>query len=159
MERALIGKNKRGDEPLDSREDDSDSIDMHSHNDEECKNNRHDMLNVEEDDSSNDDCDSDESDATREVDNRSFCEKLEDGMDEVVVSVQDFLYGERKSFTEDIPATMLDSDNEIRHIDKVQTRRNFNKKFGYKFLKVFFIIGGVVVAFSLLGALLAKLLL
>ena len=91
-------------------------------------------------------------------DNRSIGEKIEDGMDEVVAGVQDFFYGERKNFNEDIPATMVDPDSEIRHVNKVQTRRNFNKKYGAKFIKWLFIILGIGLVVSLGYGLIEKLL-
>ena len=87
----------------------------------------------------------------KEKDNRSFGEKVEDTMDDVVYGVQNFLYGERKGLKEDIPATMPDPDNEIRHVNKQQTRANFSRKYGFKILKWMFlsipiIIGIVIVA-------------
>ena len=85
----------------------------------------------------------------------TFEDKLEGAMD----SVQDFFYGERKSFTEDIPATM-ETPQGIRKINKVQTRRNIHKKlFGKKGPIILLIILGVGVLIGLIITLIEKLLL
>ena len=78
-------------------------------------------------------------------DNRSLGEKIEDKIDDIVATTQDILYGERKNINEDIPATMPDPDNEIRHVNKIQTRKNISKKImkngGWKILTGVLVFG------------------
>ena len=86
-----------------------------------------------------------------EGDTRSLGEKIEDTMDEVVARTQEFFYGERHSMAEDLIATMPDPDTEIRHVNKVQTRRNINKKIlGKKGAKIFLVIVAVVMVIGLI---------
>ena len=67
-------------------------------------------------------------------------DKIEGVMDDVAT----FFYGEKGSYTEDIPATMYNS-NGRRVVNKVQTRRNFNKRlFGKKGQLIFLIIVGIM---------------
>ena len=75
-------------------------------------------------------------------------ERIDDAMDDIVGGLYDFIYGERKNFTEDIPATMPDPDNEIRHINKVQTRRNFNRRYGKVIVKIFlgFVLFAIIIS-------------
>lgn len=83
--------------------------------------------------------------------NKSLSEKIDDAMDDAVGGLYDAIYGEGNDFTHDIPATMPDPDNEIRHINKVQTRRNFNKRFSKYILKGFLIVFGLgILAYILL---------
>ena len=86
----------------------------------------------------------------KEKDPRSLGDKIEDGLDEVMGSVQDFFYGENNDFTKDIPATM-EKPSGIRKVNKVQTRRNFNKiLFKSKFFKIILILFLIGLGFSLL---------
>ena len=54
-------------------------------------------------------------------------EKLEDGIDNFFGKIEDTLYGENPDFTKDVPATHVDG-NGIRKVNKIQTRKNLNKK-------------------------------
>lgn len=89
-----------------------------------------------------------------EEDDRSFIEKasekVEDTLDDVMGGVQDIVYGPKGSFTHDIPATMEDP-NGIRHINKVQTRRNIRKRlFGKKGAIIFLVIMLIGIAIGLI---------
>ena len=87
----------------------------------------------------------------KEVDERSFSEKVEDKIDDVVYGAQKIIYGDIDNYSENIPAMIRDPDNEIRHINKVQTRRNFNKwLFGKKGAKVFFTLVAIALVIGLI---------
>ena len=58
-------------------------------------------------------------------DPRSLGEKIGDGVEDALDSVQDIFYGD--DFQNDIPATMVNG-NGRKVVNKVQTRRNFNKR-------------------------------
>lgn len=86
-----------------------------------------------------------------EKDNRTFSEKLEDTLDDIVYNTQKAIYGDIDNFSENIPAMQRHPDNEIRHINKVQTRRNFNKwLFGKKGYKIIFAIFAVCIIIGLI---------
>ena len=80
-------------------------------------------------------------------DNRSLGEKIEDGYDEVIGTMEDIVYGENPDFQSDIPATMPKGDNG-RRVNKIQTRKNINKKvfgkWGYKALAIIIGVGLIV---------------
>ena len=87
----------------------------------------------------------------KEVDERSFSEKVEDKIDDVVYGAQKIIYGDIDNYSENIPAMIRDPDNEIRHINKVQTRRNFNKwLFGKKGAKVFLTLVAIALVIGLI---------
>ena len=74
-------------------------------------------------------------------------------MDNVMGGIQDFIYGEQNDPNTDIPVT-IEKPSGIRKVNKIQTRRNFNKwLFGKKgkwiFLGIvaFAIIIGLIVSF------------
>ena len=86
-------------------------------------------------------------------------ERIDDKIDEIVGGAYDFIYGEKKDPNRDIPATMPDPDNEIRHINKVQTRRNILNRIGRgRVIKILLIILAIGLTYLLINALLAKLL-
>ena len=84
---------------------------------------------------------------TEEKDTRTLGQKIEDGYDEVIGTMEDIVYGENPDFQNDIPATMPRGDNG-RRVNKVQTRKNINKKifgkWGYKALAIIIGIGLLV---------------
>ena len=95
------------------------------HNIEEPKNNEN---NDENNNNENNNKNDNKNIKKKEKDNRSFSEKTEDAMDGFFGGLQDLMYGPGDNYTEDIPAT-IEKPNGIREINKVQTRRNFNKRF------------------------------
>lgn len=65
----------------------------------------------------------------KETDNRTFSEKAEDVVEEVIENVQDVVYfGSGDDYQNDIPAT-IEKPNGFRKVVKVQTRKNFNRRF------------------------------
>ena len=98
-------------------------------------------------------------DEPKEKDNRTFGEKLEDTLDAAREKTEDFFYGEKGDFTDDIPATMYDSRG-YRRVNKVQTRKNINKRiFAHKgFIKGILIVLGIgilmTIFYSIINALL-----
>lgn len=129
-------------EEKDNKELNKDNLDNNQN--EEEKNNS-------VDNNFNDKNQADEETLDDEKDTRSFSEKIEDAVDDIVYDTQRIIYGDIDNFSENIPAMMRDPDNEIRHINKVQTRRNFNKwLFGKKGYKVLLALFGIALAIGLI---------
>ena len=101
-----------------------------------------------------------ETEIKEEKDTRTFGEKLEDKLDDVRAKTEDFFYGEKGDFTDDIPATMYDA-NGYRKVNKYQTRKNINKRiFAHKgFVKALLIILGLGIGITILYSIINALLL
>ena len=62
----------------------------------------------------------------KDIKKEPLLDRAEDKLDDVMTGIQDAIYGEPKSVTEDIPR-MIEHPSGIRRINKVQTRRNLNR--------------------------------
>lgn len=77
----------------------------------------------------------------------SLSERIEDINDAVFETLEDVTMGPKKDFNKDIPATYY-SGNGARKVNKIQTRKNINKrilgKHGVKIIVIIIAIGLIV---------------
>ena len=70
-------------------------------------------------------------------------EKIEDKADDIFGAMEDAIFGENPDFSKDVPASMVNGSG-VRKINKVQTRKNLNKKIlgkkGYKIMGIVIIV-------------------